>query len=180
MKRYILQHFACVDCGINFEEITPRMSSFNSPQGACPECKGIGNVKEMDPDLIVSNPKLSLNEGAVVPWSRSKGNKDNYYHQMLSAVAEHLGFSMDTPFKDLKKEEQNAILYGTNEKIGFNFKRRNKSYRVNRKFEGVINRMERHYLETKSNYSRSYISKFMSDHNCHVCDGKGFVLKLYQ
>ena len=166
------EHFACVDCGINFEEITPRMFSFNSPQGACPECKGIGSKMEMDPDLIVSNPKLSLNEGAVVPWSRSKGNKDNYYHQMLSAVAEHLGFSMDTPFKDLKKEEQNAILYGTNEKIGFNFKRRNKSYRVNRKFEGVINRMERHYLETKSNYSRSYISKFMSDHNCHVCDGK--------
>ena len=166
------EHFACVDCGINFEEITPRMFSFNSPQGACPECKGIGSKMEMDPDLIVSNPKLSLNEGVVVPWSRSKGNKDNYYHQMLSAVAEHLGFSMDTPFKDLKKEEQNAILYGTNEKIGFNFKRRNKSYRVNRKFEGVINRMERHYLETKSNYSRSYISKFMSDHNCHVCDGK--------
>ncbi|OQD58351.1 excinuclease ABC, subunit A [Methanobrevibacter arboriphilus JCM 13429 = DSM 1125] len=166
------EHFACVDCGINFEELTPRMFSFNSPQGACPECNGIGSKMEMDPDLIVSNPKLSLNEGAVVPWSRSKGNKDNYYHQMLSAVAEHLGFSMDTPFKDLKKEEQNAILYGTNEKIGFNFKRRNKSYRVNRKFEGVINRMERHYLETKSNYSRSYISKFMSDHNCHVCDGK--------
>ena len=166
------EHFACVDCGINFEEITPRMFSFNSPQGACPECNGIGSKMEMDPDLIVSNPNLSLNEGVVVPWSRSKGNKDNYYHQMLSAVAEHLGFSMDTPFKDLKKEEQNAILYGTNEKIGFNFKRRNKSYRVNRKFEGVINRMERHYLETKSNYSRSYISKFMSDHNCHVCAGK--------
>ncbi len=79
------------------------MFSFNSPQGACPECNGIGSKMEMDPDLIVSNPKLSLNEGAVVPWSRSKGNKDNYYHQMLSAVAEHLGFSMDTPFKDLKK-----------------------------------------------------------------------------
>jgi len=166
------EHFACVDCGINFEEITPRMFSFNNPQGACPECKGIGSKMEMDPDLIVPNKELSLNEGAIIPWSRSKGNKDNYYHQMLSAVAEHLGFSMDIPFKDLKKEEQTAILYGTNEKIGFNFKRRNKSYRVNRKFEGVINRMERHYLETKSNYSRSYISKFMSDHNCHVCDGK--------
>ena len=166
------EHFACVDCGINFEELSPRMFSFNSPHGACPECNGLGSKMEMDPDLIVPRPELSLNEGAIVPWSRTKGNKDNYYHQMLSAVADHLGFSMDTPFKDLSKDEQNAILYGSKEKIGFNFKRRNKSYRVNRKFEGVINRMERHYLETKSNYSRSYISKFMSDHNCHVCNGK--------
>ncbi|MCL2687995.1 MAG: excinuclease ABC subunit UvrA [Methanobrevibacter sp.] len=166
------EHFACVDCGINFEELSPRMFSFNSPHGACPECNGLGSKMEMDPDLIVPKKELSLNEGAIVPWSRSKGNKDNYYHQMLSAVADHLGFSMDTPFKDLSQDYQNAILYGTTEKIGFNFKRRNKSYRVNRKFEGVINRMERHYLETKSNYSRSYISKFMSDHNCHVCNGK--------
>ncbi len=166
------EHFACVECGINFEELTPRMFSFNSPQGACPECNGIGSKMEMDPALIVPKQELSLNEGAILPWSRSKGSKDNYYHQMLSAVANYLGFSMDTPFKDLKIEEQNAILYGTKEKIPFNFKRKNKSYRVNRKFEGVINRMERHYLETKSNYSRSYISKFMSDHNCHVCDGK--------
>ena len=166
------EHFACVDCGINFEEITPRMFSFNSPHGACPECNGIGSKMEMDPDLIVPEPQLSLNEGAVVPWSRTKGNKDNYYHQMLSAVAEHLKFSMDTPFEDLTQDEQNAILYGTKDKVAFNFKRRNKSYRVNRKFEGVINRMERHYLETKSNYSRSYISKFMSDHACHVCNGK--------
>ncbi|MBZ9570899.1 excinuclease ABC subunit UvrA [Methanobrevibacter sp. TMH8] len=171
-EKVFSEHFACVDCGINFEELTPRMFSFNSPQGACPECKGIGSKMEMDPDLIVPRPELSINEGAIVPWSRSKGSKDNYYHQMLSSVANHLGFSMDTPFKDLKKEEQNAILYGTKDKISFNFKRRNKSYRVNRKFEGVINRMERHYLETKSNYSRSYISKFMSDHACHVCKGK--------
>ncbi|RBQ23604.1 UvrABC system protein A [Candidatus Methanobinarius endosymbioticus] len=166
------EHFACIDCGINFEELTPRRFSFNSPQGACPECNGIGSKMEMDPDLIVPEPRLSLNEGAIVPWSRSKSSKDNYYHQMLKAVADHLGFSIDTPFKDLEKEEQNAILYGTKDRIAFNFKRRNKSYRVNRKFEGVINRMERHYLETKSNYSRSYISKFMSDHNCHVCNGK--------
>lgn len=166
------EHFACVDCGINFEEVTHRMFSFNSPHGACPECNGIGSKMEMDPDLIVPEPELSLNEGAIVPWSRNKSNKDNYYHQMLKAVADHFDFSMDIPFKDLKKKEQEALLFGTKDKIVFNFKRRNKSYRVNRKFEGVINRMERHYLETKSNYSRSYISKFMSDHDCHVCNGK--------
>ena len=166
------EHFACVDCGINLEEISPRMFSFNSPHGACPECNGLGSKMEMDPDLIVPNKNLSLNEGAIVPWSRSKGNKENYYHQMLLAVANHVGFSMDTPFNELKKEEQTAILYGTDDKVSFSFKRRNKSYRVNRKFEGVITRMERQYLETKSNYSRSYISKFMSDHSCHVCGGK--------
>ena len=166
------EHFACVDCGINLEEISPRMFSFNSPHGACPECNGLGSKMEMDPNLIVPNKNLSINDGAIVPWSRSKGNKENYYHQMLSSVANHLGFSMDTPFEDLKKEEQTALLYGTNEKISFSFKRRNKSYRVNRKFEGVITRMERQYLETKSNYSRKYISKFMSDHKCHVCGGK--------
>ena len=166
------EHFACVDCGINLEEISPRMFSFNSPHGACPECNGLGSKMEMDPDLIVQNKNLSLNDGAIVPWSRSKGNKENYYHQMLSSVADHIGFSMDTPFNELKKEEQTAILYGTTEKISFSFKRRNKSYRVNRKFEGVITRMQRQYLETKSNYSRKYISKFMSDHKCHVCGGK--------
>jgi excinuclease ABC subunit A len=165
------EHFACVDCGINFEELSPRMFSFNSPHGACPECNGIGSKMEMDPELVVPNKDLSLSEGAILPWNRSQG-KENYYTTMLEAVAKHFGFSMDTPFKDLKKEEQEILLYGTTEKIQFNFKRRNKSYRVNRKFEGVIKRMERHYLETKSNYSRSYLSKFMSDHACHVCEGK--------
>ena len=91
---------------------------------------------------------------------------------MLKAVSEHFGFSMDTPFKDLTEEEQHIILYGSNEKVAFAFKRRNRSYRVNRKFEGVITRMERLYIETKSNYNRSYISKFMSDRKCPVCGGR--------
>ncbi|MDR1722201.1 MAG: excinuclease ABC subunit UvrA, partial [Methanobrevibacter sp.] len=165
------EHFACVDCGINFEEITPRMFSFNAPQGACPECNGLGSKMEMDPDLVIPNKSLSLKDGAIVPWSRSQG-KANYYTAMLEAVAKHYGFSMETPFEDLSQENQDILLYGSKDKIAFNFKRRNKSYRVNRKFEGVIKRMERHYLETKSNYSRSYLSKFMSDRPCYVCEGK--------
>lgn len=169
-KKYSEQ-FACVDCGINFEELTPRMFSFNAPQGACPECNGIGSKMEIDPDLIVPNKLLSLNEGAIVPWSKSN-KKENYYHQMLEAVANHFKFSMDVPFKDLTKEEQTIILYGCDERILFSFKRRNKSYMVNRKFEGVVPRMERLYLETKSNYNRKYISKFMSNHKCPLCHGK--------
>ena len=169
-KKYS-EHFACVDCGINFEELTPRMFSFNAPQGACPECNGIGSKMEIDPDLIVPDNTLTLNEGAIAPWSKSS-KKENYYYQMLEAVSNHFGFSMDVPFNELDEEYQKSILYGCDEKIPFTFKRRNKSYMVNRKFEGVIPRMERLYLETKSNYSRKYLSKFMSDRKCHVCDGK--------
>lgn len=169
-KKYS-EHFACVDCGINFEELTPRMFSFNAPQGACPECNGIGVKMEMDPDLIIPNKNLTLNEGAVTPWAKSN-KKENYYHQMLEAVSKHFNFSMDTPFNELTNEQQDIILYGCDDKIPFSFKRRNKSYQVNRQFEGVIPRMERLYIETKSNYSRKYISKFMSDRKCHVCHGK--------
>ena len=165
------EDFACTDCGISFQELTPRMFSFNAPQGACPACNGIGSKMEMNPDLVVPNKDLSLNEGAIVPWAKSD-NKNNYYYQMLLAVSQHFGFSMDTPFKDLSEEYQHILLYGTNEKVSFNFKRRNRSYRVNRKFEGVIPRLERLFVETKSNYNRKYISKFMSDRKCPVCDGK--------
>ena len=169
-KKYS-EHFACVDCGINFEELTPRMFSFNAPQGACPECNGIGVKMEIDPDLIIPNKNLSLNDGAVTPWAKSN-KRENYYHQMLEAVSKHFNFGMDTPFNELTKEQQDMILYGCDDKIPFSFKRRNKSYQVNRQFEGVIPRMERLYIETKSNYSRKYISKFMSDRKCHVCHGK--------
>ncbi len=169
-KKYS-EHFACVDCGINFEELTPRMFSFNAPQGACPECNGIGVKMEIDPDLIIPNKNLTLNEGTVTPWAKSN-KKENYYHQMLEAVSKHFNFSMDTPFNELTNEQQDIILYGCDDKIPFSFKRRNKSYQVNRQFEGVIPRMERLYIETKSNYSRKYISKFMSDRKCHVCHGK--------
>lgn len=169
-KKYS-EHFACVDCGINFEELTPRMFSFNAPQGACPECNGIGVKMEIDPDLIIPNKNLTLNEGAVTPWAKSN-KKENYYHQMLEAVSKHFNFSMDTLFNELTNEQQDIILYGCDDKIPFSFKRRNKSYQVNRQFEGVIPRMERLYIETKSNYSRKYISKFMSDRKCHVCHGK--------
>ncbi len=169
-KKYS-EHFACVDCGINFEELTPRMFSFNAPQGACPECNGIGVKMEIDPDLIIPNKNLSLNDGAVTLWAKSN-KRENYYHQMLEAVSKHFNFSMDTPFNELTKEQQDIILYGCDDKIPFSFKRRNKSYQVNRQFEGVIPRMERLYIETKSNYSRKYISKFMSDRKCHVCHGK--------
>jgi excinuclease ABC subunit A len=164
------EHFACVDCGINFEEISPRMFSFNSPHGACPECNGLGSKLEIDADLVVPEPALSLNEGAILPWSKSK-HRDNYYGQMLRAVADHYGFSMDTPFQDLPQEYQNIILYGSKDRVEFIFHRKNRTHRVMRRFEGVVRRMERIYMETKSNYMRSYMGHFMSDRKCPACAG---------
>ncbi|BDZ71173.1 excinuclease ABC subunit UvrA [Methanobacterium petrolearium] len=164
------EHFACTDCGINFEEISPRMFSFNSPHGACPECNGLGSKLEIDADLVVPDPELSLNEGAILPWSKSK-HRDNYYGQMLRAVADHYNFSMDTPFKDLPSKYQEIILYGSPDKIEFVFQRKNRLHRVHRYFEGVLRRMERIYMETKSNYMRSYMGQFMSDRKCPACNG---------
>ena len=164
------EHFACTDCGINFEEISPRMFSFNNPHGACPECNGLGSKLEIDTDFVVPDKNLSLNDGAILPWSKS-GNKDNYYSQMLKAVSDHYGFSMDTPFEDLPHKYQDYILYGTPDKVEFNFNRKNRHYKVNRRFEGVVKRMERLFMETQSNYMRSYVGKFMSDRKCPVCEG---------
>ncbi len=164
------EHFACTDCGINFEEISPRMFSFNSPHGACPECNGLGSKLEIDADLVVPDPTLSLNDGAILPWSKSK-HRDNYYGQMLRAVADHYGFSMDTPFQDLPQKYQDIILYGSPDKIEFEFQRKNRLHRVHRYFEGVVKRMERIFMETKSNYMRSYMGHFMSDRKCPACNG---------
>ncbi len=169
-ERVFSEHFACTDCDINFEEISPRTFSFNSPHGACPECNGLGSKMEIDTDLVVPDKTLSLNDGAILPWSKSK-NKDNYYHQMLKAVADHYGFNMETPFEDLPKKYQNIILYGSSERIDFTFRRRGRMHHVTRKFEGVVKRMERLFMDTKSNYMRSYIGQFMSDRKCPACNG---------
>ena len=169
-EKMFSEHFACTDCDINFEEISPRTFSFNNPHGACPECNGLGSKMEIDTDLVVPDRTLSLEEGAVLPWSKSK-NKDNYYHQMLKAIADHFGFSMDTPFEDLSTKYQNIVLYGSSERVDFTFRRKGRIHHVTRKFEGVVKRMERLFIDTKSNYMRSYIGQFMSDRKCPACNG---------
>ncbi|MCE5215272.1 MAG: excinuclease ABC subunit UvrA [Methanobacterium sp.] len=169
-ERVFSEDFACTECGINFEEISPRMFSFNNPHGACPECNGLGSKLEIDADLVVPDPGLSLNDGAILPWSKSK-HRESYYGQMLKAISDFYGFSMDTPFRELSKKHQDIILYGSSDKIEFVFQRKNRQHRVKRYFEGVISRMERIYMETKSNYMRHYMGQFMSDHKCPVCSG---------
>ncbi|HML05718.1 MAG TPA: excinuclease ABC subunit UvrA [Methanobacterium sp.] len=169
-EKVFSEHFACTECGINFEEISPRSFSFNSPHGACSECNGLGSKLEIDTDLVVPDKSLSLTDGAILPWSKSK-NRENYYNQMLKAVADYYGFSMDTPFQDLPKKYQNIILYGSSDRIDFQFRRKNRMHHVKRKFEGVVKRMERLFMDTKSNYMRGYIGQFMSDRKCPACNG---------
>ncbi|MGZ7049142.1 MAG: excinuclease ABC subunit UvrA, partial [Methanobacterium sp.] len=169
-EKVFSEHFACTECGINFEEISPRTFSFNSPHGACSTCNGLGSKLEIDTDLVIPDKSLSLEEGAILPWSKSK-KRNNYYTQMLKAVGDHYDFSMDTPFNELPKKYQNVILYGSSERVDFTFRRRNRMHHVRRKFEGVVKRMERLFMDTKSNYMRGYIGQFMSDRKCPACNG---------
>lgn len=160
--------FACPDCGYSLSELSPRLFSFNSPTGACSACDGLGVKHHFDPDLII-NPRLSLAEGAIRGWDR----RNSYYFQMLSALAKHFRFNLETIFEKLLKKIQNIILYGSNgETIKFHY--RNEEGRVYKKiaeFEGVINNMERRYRETESDMVREELSKYLAIKKCDVCHG---------
>jgi len=164
------ENFACVDCGVSIEEITPRRFSFNSPYGACPECSGLGSKTEVDPDYVIPDKRKSINQGAIVPWS--KGH-NSYYLQVLAAVAEHYGFSLNTPFEELDPEHQRVILYGSGGKtLEVRYRNRFDHFRrFEAAFEGVIPNMERRYRETTSDYVRREIEQYMSSKPCNVCKG---------
>ncbi|MGB9663191.1 MAG: excinuclease ABC subunit UvrA, partial [Moorellaceae bacterium] len=161
--------FACPDCGISLPEIAPRLFSFNSPYGACPACMGLGTSMEVDPALVIPDPNLTLREGAIAPWSRSS----NGYLQMLESLAEHYGFSLDVPVRDLQPEHLQIILYGTGkERIRFRYTNRYGEWRsYEAPFEGVIPNLERRYQETQSEWSRAEIEEFMSKKPCPACQG---------
>ncbi len=164
------EKFACVDCGISVEEITPRTFSFNSPFGACPQCSGLGFKMEIDPGLVVPNPALSLEDGAIEPWSSSSSN---YYPQLLESVAKNYGFSLGTPFKDLPKDVQDIVLYGTQgERIKFRYKDRSGNVRYYEvPYEGVIPNLERRYREAQSEWVKSDVEEYMSVSPCPGCKG---------
>ncbi|MDO5851492.1 MAG: excinuclease ABC subunit UvrA [Methanobacteriaceae archaeon] len=164
------REFACPDCGINFTEITPRMFSFNNPQGACPECNGLGRKLKIDPDLVVPDKTLSLDDDAIKPW-RSSNNQNTYNKQMLQGVAEYYNFSTTTPFEELSKKEQNILLYGTDDKIPFHFNKKGISHTITKKFEGVVNNLQRLFLETSSSYRRKAINRYMAEQPCTTCEG---------
>ena len=164
------EHFACVDCGISIEELTPRRFSFNSPYGACPVCTGLGSTMEIDLDYVVPDKQKSLNQGALVPWSK---NPNGYYHQLLEGVAAHYGFSLDTPFGQLAPEHQQLLLYGSSgERLQLRYKNRFGNFRrYEAGFEGVIPNLERRYRESTSEAVRSDFEQYMSNNLCEACNG---------
>ncbi len=164
------QNFACAECGIGIEDPAPRAFSFNSPYGKCPVCDGLGEIKKIDPDLVVPDKNLSVVGGAIDPW-KSFG-EESWYFNILDSAAKHYGFSLSIPVKDLKPEHLNILLYGNNgEKIKVKYEREFGKGEAMMAVEGVINNLERRYKETKSDYMRFEIEKYMSAQKCYECNG---------
>ena len=161
--------FACPISGFTIEEIEPRLFSFNNPFGACPECNGLGNKSYFDPDMVVPNNNLSIAEGAIEPWNKSS---NDFYQQTLIALSEAFNFSMEKPFKDLKKEVQNIILYGSKKKkIKFDYSSFRGTYRIERTFEGVIPNLHRKWFKNENEYYRDDVSKYLRYDTCETCNG---------
>ncbi len=161
--------FACPESGFTIEEIEPRLFSFNSPYGACEECEGIGIKLNVDPNLVVPDEKKTLADGAIEPWAKST---TLYYAQTLASIAKHYGFSLDEKWKKLSKKVKDVILYGSDEEeIKFNYDDGYEKYSHKKTFEGVINNLERRFLESDSEWKREAISEYQSDSACESCNG---------
>ena len=161
--------FSCPESGFTIEEIEPRLFSFNSPYGACEECEGIGHNLNVDPNLVVSDQKKSLQDGAIEPWAKSTSL---YYAQTLASIAKHYKISLSDPWKKIPKKIQDIILYGSDEEeIKFSYDDGYDSYTTKKPFEGVINNLERRYLETDSEWKREEISQYQSETDCEKCKG---------
>ncbi len=162
------QH-ACPDCGVSYPEITPRMFSFNSPFGACPDCAGLGTRMYFDPEQVVPNPGLSLREGAIAPWETRTGF---YYQQLLEALADHYEFDINTPFHRLPEKLQTVLLRGSGkEEVRFFFDQGGRRHFYHKAFEGVIPNLERRYHETDSDNVRENLERYMNVMPCPTCDG---------
>src|SRR5262249_17082321 len=146
------ERLACPDCGISLPEVSPRMFSFNSPYGACETCAGLGSRWEVDPERVVPNPERTLNQGALAPWA---GRESPYFKQTLAVLAKRFKFTLDTPWKSLKKSVRDVILHG-DEDGGF---------------DGVVAALERRYRETESEDVRREIEPFMAERPCPACKG---------
>jgi excinuclease ABC subunit A len=168
--RTFSERFACLECGTSVPELEPRMFSFNSPHGACARCTGLGSQMEIDPELIVPDPTLSLNEGAILPWSTSASN---YYETMTQAIAERYEVDQDTPWEVLSDEVHDTFLYGTNgDRLYISYRNRygrRRSYTTS--FDGIVLNLERRYKETDSEYVREKIEEYMSVRPCPDCHG---------
>jgi excinuclease ABC subunit A len=164
------ERFACINCGISFDELAPRNFSFNSPYGACERCDGLGTHLEVDTELVIPNPDLTLEEGAIAPWS---GRTLEYFDRLLSSAAKAFGFRTDVPWKKLSRKAKDAILYGSeDEEIHVRYKNRfgrTRSYWT--VFEGVITWLERRHSETDSDYARERYEQYFREVPCPSCGG---------
>ncbi|MBN2008883.1 excinuclease ABC subunit UvrA [candidate division KSB1 bacterium] len=170
-EMFFSEHFACIDCGISYEELAPRMFSFNSPYGACPDCKGLGTMMIIDRDLVVPNKSLSINQGAIKPWGETR---EGWYFTQLLAVAEKYKIDLNIPFEKISPEQQEIIFYGTgDEEVTMQYvnESRKAQAEFTRPFEGVINNLKRRYHQTSSSYIRTWIEQFMNEMNCTTCNG---------
>ena len=164
------EKLACPNCGFSIPKLEPRLFSFNNPFGACPSCMGLGTKVEVDPNLVI-NENLSINDGAIKPWN----NPNSYYFHFIEGLSKHMGFSLSTQFKNLPEKVKNAILYGLDENIKFDykFKKYMAEYKYYGEFEGVIPFLKRRYLETETEKIREDIySNYMSEKICEECGGK--------
>ncbi|WP_237724969.1 excinuclease ABC subunit UvrA [Deinococcus alpinitundrae] len=165
------EKFACPEHGSVLEELEPRSFSFNNPYGACPDCAGLGSKREFSPDLIIDDT-LSIAEGAILPWSKKGTGGGVYYWDKLKALSEHLSFDLKTPWRDLSKAAQNAILQGPGEAFEVVYRRGGKeTMRFMTEFEGVLVNLERRYAETESEYMREKLEEMMELQPCPTCGG---------
>ena len=167
------QNYACPDCGISIEELTPRMFSFNNPYGACPHCTGLGALNRIDPSLVVPNEQLSLNRGAISVAGWQSASSDTMAHIYFDALSKEYGFSLDTPWCELSDEVRNVILYGSGTKtLNIRYTRDYGSGEFRTPFEGIVTTLERRYRETNSEHMKREYEEYMSQIPCPECGGK--------
>jgi excinuclease ABC subunit A len=163
------EKYACPDCSVSLPEVAPRLFSFNSPHGACPECDGLGTTIYFDPELVVPDPGRSIRDGAVAPWSR---RTQIFYHQLLAGLASHYRFSLDVPFGKLPERMQNLVLFGSaGEPVRFALEEGDRRFSFTKPFEGVVNNLERRFRETDSEDVREELSRYMNNRPCRACGG---------
>jgi len=169
-ERIYSQKFACSECGISYPELTPRMFSFNNPNGACPTCSGLGTTTYFDPELVVPNESLSLAEGAIAPWERKATGQ--FRDEVLEALTRHLEFDLNVPFNRLPRRVRDAIFNGTGDtELTFVYQKGRGRYEFTRPFEGVLAMLDRRYRETESEWVREELEKFISVRPCPTCKG---------
>ncbi|CAB4704321.1 unannotated protein [freshwater metagenome] len=168
-ERTYSEHLACHDCNLSFEELEPRSFSFNSPFGACPECSGIGTKLEVDNELIIPDDSISINDGAIAPWSG--GQSSDYFLRLLEALAKDVSFSLDTPWKKISVKARDAIINGYEYEIKMKYKGRYGTKNYTTGFEGVVPFIHRRHSETDSDYSRDKYEAYMRETPCDVCKG---------